>query len=77
MVISPCTHGMPSPTSCVTCMEEGPVAAPARWVLIGAPFLAGFAGSCERCVRPYAPGMRIVREDLGGQRTRYVHEECV
>ena len=69
-----CPHGMPKPTTCVDCFADGPVAPPVRWQQVGNPFAAHFAGTCGRCGTETPVGSRIVREDLGDERTRYVHE---
>lgn len=74
--IPPCPHGFPKPASCVECMEDGPVAAPARWQPLGQAFNAAHPGRCERCDDQIVAGERITREDYGDERTRYVHVGC-
>lgn len=70
-----CTHGMPSPASCVDCMADGPVAPPAR-VEPERPgsgtWPAQFEGTCPDCVLPITVGQRIHRSSAG----RYFHERC-
>lgn len=59
-----CTHGMPSPASCVECMADGPVAPPrpapeqtlhaSRWMI------ARYDGRCARVYgHEIEPGVRI------------------
>lgn len=74
--IPPCTHGMPSPASCTTCMDLGPVAPARRWQWDGRSFNAAHPGQCERCDDQIVVGERIAREDFGDERTRYVHIGC-
>ena len=72
-----CTHGMPSPKSCVDCMEEGPVSAPVTWSKVGAPFPARFASTCPRCdATTINVGDLVQRWDRGDDRTIYLHERC-
>lgn len=59
MLISPCSHGMPTPMSCVECMQDGPVAQPSpgpterllaiRWAT---------AKFDQRCARRYSHDIR-------------------
>lgn len=63
-VATVCTHGMPSPASCVDCMQDGPVSAPApapEQLLRAVRWLdARYDGQCAR--RPgheIEPGDRI------------------
>ena len=45
-----CAHGMPSPASCIDCMDEGPVVALARQrPLIARSIAARFDGRCDHC----------------------------
>ncbi len=63
MTIATCTHGMPSPASCITCMEDGPVMAPRpdatqllradRWIT------ARYDGICARRSHNIEAGDRI------------------
>lgn len=76
MTFTPCPHGYPKPTMCLSCMESGPVAPPARWQLVGRPFNAAHPGRCERCDDVIVAGERIIREDLDDDRARYVHMGC-
>lgn len=69
-----CTHGMPTPMSCVECMIDGlpplPPAPPpptaGRW------FVAKFGGRCA-CGDPIEPGHLIARMSDGTYRHA---EEC-
>lgn len=69
-VITECTHGMPTPASCIECMAEGPVASPRpaetqmlnaeRWIE------ARFPGQCARRREEFDVGARIgYVEDVG------------
>lgn len=72
-----CTHGMPSPKSCIDCMEEGPVAPPATWAKVGRPFPARFTSTCIGCDRTtIAVGDLLQRWDKGTDRTEYLHADC-
>ena len=76
-----CPHGMPSPASCVDCMDEGPVATPTRWQKVGGPFAARYPGECAACGRLFLysevmQNERIQRWDLGDERTVYTHADC-
>lgn len=63
MTITACTHGMPSPASCITCMEDGPVLPPRpdatqllrayRWII------ARYEGRCACKHCEVVPGDRI------------------
>jgi hypothetical protein len=66
---------MPTPASCVDCMEEGPVAPPVRWKKIGGTFSAAYPGQCP-AGDPIEPGDLVQRWDLGSERTAYVHDDC-
>lgn len=71
----PCTHGMPSPSSCYECMEEGNLAPPER---PPAPtverFLdARFDGHCQGCNTGIHIGQPIARLSDG----TYQHQACV
>lgn len=69
-----CSHGMPSPASCIECMEDGPVMAPERAAEeVEARFPARFDGHCNACNLPISVGQRIAKLSSG----RYVHEGCV
>lgn len=69
-----CPHGMPSPPSCVECMEDGPVAPPERTrrPTVEATFQARYAGHCSGCNLPITPGQVVHR--LSDE--RYVHQGC-
>lgn len=72
--MSGCTHGMPTPASCIECMDEGLLPPPRR---LSAPeiqctFTARYPGRCARCDRGFSEGDQIgytVDET-------YVHERC-
>lgn len=62
-MITDCPHGMPSPKSCFSCMEDGPVEPPPRpepaRVILG-PFTARYQGkACAGCGFGVEPGERI------------------
>lgn len=59
-----CPHGMPTPGSCVDCMDEGllptpPRAQPPRPT--GPQIAARYAGTCTGCGLPIHEGEQIVR----------------
>lgn len=59
-----CPHGMPSPGSCVDCMNDGnlpPAPRPARPEVASKPFAARFPGHCRTCNMPIHEGQQIVR----------------
>ena len=74
MTIASCAHGMPSPASCVTCIEDGPVAPPTRSepVTVVATFRARFDGQCPGCNLPIVPGQ--IAHILSDERR--VHQGC-
>lgn len=65
-----CGHGMPSPGSCVDCMNDGPLPPPAKPTRAGWPFSATFEGACigEPACSGIEPGDQIVRMSDGGYR---------
>lgn len=70
-----CTHGMPSPASCVECMEEGnlpPTPRPEPDHVV-ATFRAKFEGSCRVC--GFAIQVGQVVHKLEPSET-YVHAGC-
>ena len=71
----PCTHGMPSPASCIVCMDEGNIApghdGPGPEAM-GRPFPAKFDGDCPGCDLVIHEGQPIRRWSDG----RYRHEGC-
>lgn len=72
-----CPHGMPKPSTCLDCMEEGPIAEPARWATVGEPFTARYDGDCPSCGRPIVAGItQVQRWDLGEERTVYCCAGC-
>lgn len=65
----PCTHGMPTPSACVDCMDEGNIAPPPRPPALapetGRSFTARFDGQCPGCNLPTRPGDWIVKMNDG------------
>lgn len=71
-VVADCSHGMPSPGSCVECMDEGNLPPLKRGrVRTGQPG-ALFAGFCGECDRPIHVGDPI---DMGDE--FWVHAGCL
>ena len=68
-----CVHGMPTPASCFTCMEDG-VVTPERVEpeTIDYTFEAQFDGECPVCESPTSAGERLAKTT----RDRYVHPRC-
>lgn len=64
-----CTHGMPSPASCTSCMEEGNLPT----VETNGSRDAEFESRCTACSWLILAGERIGLDDSG----QWVHEECV
>lgn len=72
--MSDCTHGMPTPASCIDCMAEGNLPVPRREApVVEATFLARFDGDCRSCHLGIHVGQRIARmsDDT------YRHAVCV
>lgn len=47
---APCPHGMPSPASCLTCMEDDGLGAPVvPPVTVEFTFTSKFDGKCRKC----------------------------
>lgn len=71
---APCTHGMPSPASCIDCMDEGNMPDPpkAEAVTVEAVFAARYDGGCNECGLAIYEGQRIAKLSNGA----YVHEGC-
>ncbi len=69
-----CPHGMPSPPSCVSCMEDGPAAPPNvnRPPTVEATFRARYDGHCNGCNLAISVGQVVHR--LSDE--RYVHAGC-
>ena len=70
-----CAHGMPTPLSCLDCMDEGALPPPPKPVLhaTGPVFIARFDGRCPVCDRPIRAEVdQITAVDEGG----YAHEQC-
>ena len=73
MSAATCIHGMPSPASCLTCMEdEGLGAPPVPPVTVEYTFVAAFDGRCDQCNDSIEPGDTIAKLSDG----TYVCEEC-
>lgn len=70
-----CPHGMPTPASCLDCMEDGGLgAAPQeRETAAGPAVTAACDGDCGLCHLGVHVGQRIVRTT----RDRWVHAECL
>lgn len=70
-----CVHGMPSPTSCIDCMDEGALPPPPKPVLhaTGPTFTARYGGRCLVCDRPIRAEVdQITAVEDGG----YAHQQC-
>ena len=73
--MSPCTHGMPHPASCVECMADGnlaPPPPPPRLVTIGPPFTGRYDDHCNGCNTGIHEGQLIVKMSDG----TYRHSRC-
>lgn len=72
-----CPHGMPSPGSCVECMDEGPLPPKPqpKWSPIGRSFAARYRAICPQCRDDLNPGDRIVRAEHPEQGDRFVHAD--
>lgn len=72
-VTTDCQHGMPTPASCLSCME-GPVVDPRdtkpQADRIASTFEARFEGQCPTCDLPVYPGQIVHRLEPSGA---YVH----
>lgn len=74
-----CPHNMPSPGSCIECMEEGPVAPAKGWKRVGNPFVARYDAECADTVCTdwiVADKDSIQRWDMGDNQSVYTHEDC-
>jgi hypothetical protein len=74
-VTTACSHGMPTPASCVTCMTDGniePPPRPPREEADSRPFPSRYDGDCPACHLGIHVGQQIVHTT----RDRYVHEDC-
>lgn len=73
MTVHPCTHGYPSPSSCITCMDEGNLPpAPVERESVEYTFDALYSGECPGCSLPIVPGQIIAKTSVG----RYLHVGC-
>lgn len=70
-----CPHGMPTPASCMPCMEEGnmPPVVVADPDHIVATFYAKYDGECPGCGLSISVGQTVHKLEPSG---RYVHEGC-
>lgn len=71
----PCTHGMPTPASCVTCMADGNLEPPAPKRELraeSAPFSARYPDHCAGCNLEIHEGVLVVRMTDG----TYRHARC-
>lgn len=71
-----CSHGMPSPASCFTCMEDGNLPPPPGRrppQPEGAPFEARFPGQCAGCNLGIHEGQSITRMDNGTYQHAHHH----
>lgn len=73
MSAGPCEHGMPSPASCVSCMEEVGLGAPER-PASESPFVeARFNGTrCRMC-----EGTIWVGDTIGAVESGWAHAGCL
>jgi hypothetical protein len=76
-----CPHGMPSPASCFTCMEDGPVEDLSKRTP-GKPEIDAFypsakhEGHCPECNLPIRLTQPIYRM-VQGERIWYIHADCI
>lgn len=71
-----CPHGMPTPASCVECMEEGNLPTGQRAATRSGPrpsATASFEGKCSACSWVIEVDDALVLSDEG----EWIHEECV
>lgn len=69
-----CDHGMPSPKSCVTCMDEDGLGSdPVQPETVEYYFIAKFDGHCGICNLPTMTGTEIAKTT----KDRYVHGDCI
>lgn len=71
----PCTHGMPTPGSCIDCMDEGNLTPPPRREPEHAVMAvtARWDSQCPACDLPIIPGQAIAVTN----RDRWLHERCL
>lgn len=65
-MITECTHGMPSPKSCVDCMYEGPVEPPPKPPVVKYHFTSQFRSLCWKCKAVIEEGDRMARVEKDG-----------
>lgn len=71
-----CPHGMPSPASCLTCMEDdGLGAAPTPPLAVVKVITARFPGRCAGCDGPIHPGEPLAL--MSDQRHRHAYHDCL
>lgn len=62
----PCPHGMPTPASCITCMEDGNVAVTrVEPEAVEYDFTAKFVSECPECDGAIHPGDPMVKTTRG------------
>lgn len=66
--MSGCPHGMPTPGSCIDCINDGPLPPPPRPKRDGWPFTAEYDGPCCAPCPGIDVGDRIVRMSDGTYR---------
>jgi hypothetical protein len=73
--VNDCTHGMPTPASCVTCMEDGnlPPAPRPEPDHVVATLRAQYEGQCPSCNLPIQVGAIVHKLEPS---ERYVHTGC-
>lgn len=71
-----CPHGMPKPSTCLDCMEEGTI--DNEWRKVGAAFGSKYGQDCAGCGIRIAPTQLVQRWDRGDPptATAYTHPEC-
>lgn len=69
-----CPHGMPTPGSCIDCMDEGLLPPPPRpkAPAVVRTLTARYPGDCRPCGLPIYPGQTIADMSDG----TYRHESC-
>jgi len=71
-VITECSHGMPTPSSCVLCMDDGAVAPPSKPTIPDVhTMVARHTSDCPGCGTPIHPGQMIT-----GWGNHWSHTSC-
>lgn len=76
MNVDTCAHGMPSPASCVDCMDDdglGAAPVPPLHVVVG--LTARFPGRCMGCDDDIHPDEALVK--LSDDTYRHAHPDCL